>query len=392
MKKERYQVAVVTSTRAEYGLLSPVLRALGDLPDIETELLVTGSHLSAELGNTVEEIEADGAPIAARLPILKFSNDRLGVAHTVGYTVELFADHFSSHRPDAVLLLGDRYEIFAVASAAAVLGIPIAHISGGDVTAGAQDEFFRHSISKMAKLHFPSCDASAKRLLRMGEEPFRICQVGGLGDENIRHMPRMGRKELEESIGFSLEGGFLLITFHPETAAEASPQQQMGELLAALDRFPKLRLLFTKANADAGGAEINAMMDAYCARRSNAAAYPSLGLRRYLSAMALCSAVVGNSSSGVVEAPSFQKPVVNIGERQAGREICANVICCPAREPDITAAIEKALSPAFEAVAKTARSPYNGGDTSRRIAQQLQEWLQTGRFEKVKEFYDGGTE
>ena len=149
MKKERYQVAVVTSTRAEYGLLSPVLRALGDLPDIETELLVTGSHLSAELGNTVEEIEADGAPIAARLPILKFSNDRLGVAHTVGYTVELFADHFSSHRPDAVLLLGDRYEIFAVASAAAVLGIPIAHISGGDVTAGAQDEFFRHSISKM---------------------------------------------------------------------------------------------------------------------------------------------------------------------------------------------------------------------------------------------------
>ena len=385
-----FEVAVVTGTRAEYGLLSPVLKALAQKPEIKVQLLVTGSHLSEALGGTVKEIEADGWPVAARLPILNFSNDRPGVAHTTAFALEQFTCRFEQNRPDAVLLLGDRYEIFAAAAAAAILEVPVVHISGGDVTLGAQDEFFRHSISKMAKLHFPSCEQSAQRLMRMGEEPFRVHNVGGLGDQNIRTMPRMRLEELEQSLGVSLHGGFLLVTFHPETQGPADPKLQMEELLSALDEFPACTLLFTKANADAGGSEINRRIDLYCEGRKNAFAFPSLGLKRYLSAMALCRAVVGNSSSGVVETPSFQKPAVNIGERQAGRAVCENVLCCPPLRGAIAQALQTALSEEFVQVAKRARSPYNGGDTAGRIADVLLEFLQSGALLRPKQFFDGG--
>jgi len=259
---------------------------------------------------------------------------------------------------------------------------------------GAADDYYRHCITKMASLHFPSCEEYARRVIRMGEDPRRVFNVGGLGDENIRTMPKMSLAELSESIGFDLSRPYGLVTFHPETAPGApAPAAQMAALLAAMEAVHAetgLRYVITKSNADAGGAEINAMIDAWAAEHGEfAAAYTSLGVKRYLSAMQYAAAVIGNSSSGVVETPTFGVPTVNIGDRQAGRIICDNVICCPADEAAITAALHRAVSPAFAAQAKKTVSPYNGGDTSARIVQLLQQALADPRLGAPKGFYDG---
>ena len=288
-------LCVVTGTRAEYGLLRPVLQKLLQSDVIEPRLVVTGAHLAPEFGNTVSEIEADGMPIAARIPILKFgTGSPLATARTVSYTMERFTDYFSQNRPDAVLVLGDRYEIFAAGAAAALLEIPLAHISGGDVTAGAADDWFRHCLTKMASLHFPSCEVYARRLIRMGEDPAAVENVGGLGDENLRSLPLLSRAALAESIGFGLERPYALVTYHPETAGGASPAAQFDALCAALERCG-LAAVFTKANADAGGADINARIDAVCAARPGQyVAFTSMGVLRYLSAMKYCAVVAGN--------------------------------------------------------------------------------------------------
>ena len=378
-------LCVVTGTRAEYGLLRPVLQKLLQSAVIEPRLVVTGAHLAPEFGNTVSEIEADGMPIAARIPILKFgTGSPLATARTVSYTMERFTDYFSQNRPDAVLVLGDRYEIFAAGAAAALLEIPLAHISGGDVTAGAADDWFRHCLTKMASLHFPSCEVYARRLIRMGEDPAAVENVGGLGDENLRSLPLLSRAALAESIGFGLERPYALVTYHPETAGGASPAAQFDALCAALERCG-LAAVFTKANADAGGADINARIDAVCAARPGQyVAFTSMGVLRYLSAMKYCAVVAGNSSSGVVETPSLGVPCVNVGDRQKGRLLSANIICCAADEASVYAALQKALSPAFAAQARQAKSPYNGGDTSGRIVRRLEAFVQSPSLGKPK--------
>lgn len=378
-------ICVVTATRAEYGLLRPVVQKLAADTQLQLQLVVTGAHLCTRLGETVREIEADGFPIAARLPI--FSEQEEPVARTIARTLTVFDEYFAAHRPDAVLLLGDRFEIFAVATAAAARHIPIAHISGGDVTLGAADEYYRHCISKMAALHFPSCTDSAARLVRMGEEPGRVFCVGGLGDENIRTLPKMTREELCNSTGFPLMQPFALVTYHPETSADApDPADQVDALCAAMEAVPGVFWLITGSNADAGGQICTQKMQAFAAAHPDRAGFiQSLGLRRYLSAMQYASLVAGNSSSGVVETPTFGVPTVNIGQRQAGRLICANVLCCPAEKAAIETALQKALSPAFAATARTARSPYNGGDTSGKICEVLCRF----DFTPVKTFYDG---
>lgn len=383
-------IAAVTATRAEYGLLRPVLRKLAACPDLALQLLVTGAHLSPRLGRTVTEIEADAdvaACIAARLPILNEAAPDEPTALTIARTLTVFDGWFAAHRPDAVLLLGDRFEIFAVAAAAAARHIPIAHISGGDVTLGAADEYYRHCITKMAALHFPSCADSAARLLRMGEAPATVFNVGGLGDENIRTLPKMSREELCQSTGFDLRQPFGLVTYHPETGAGAgAPAGQVQALLAALEAVPGVFWLMTGSNADAGGQLCTDALRAFAAAQPQRAGFvQSLGLRRYLSAMQYAAVVAGNSSSGVVETPTFGVPAVNIGQRQAGRPLCANVLCCPAQAPAIEAALRRALTPAFAAAAKAAQSPYNGGDTSGRMVQILR----TYDFSKPKIFYDG---
>ena len=380
-------ITIITSTRAEYGLLRPVIQKVAAAQDLQLQLVVTGAHLCARFGNTVQEIEADGLPIAARLPIFEEENPNEPVALTIARTITVFDGYFAAHRPDAVLLLGDRFEIFAVATAAAARHIPIAHISGGDVTLGAADEYYRHCITKMAALHFPSCAESAARLVRMGEAPETVFCVGGLGDENIRTLPKMTRQELCASTGFDLMQPFAIVTYHPETSAAAGdPAAQADALCAAMEAVPGVFWLITGSNADAGGAVCTAKMQAFAAAHPQRAGFiNSLGLKRYLSAMQCAALVVGNSSSGVVETPTFGVPTVNIGSRQAGRIICQNVLCCAAAAPAIEAALRRALTPEFSAGAHAAQSPYNGGDTSGKICRVLAQF----DFAKPKTFYDG---
>lgn len=383
-------ITVVTATRAEYGLLRPVIQKLAASRALTLQLVVTGAHLCPRLGATVAEIEADGLPIAARLPI--FSDDAgEPAARTIARTLTVFDDHFAARRPDAVLLLGDRFEIFAVAAAAAARHIPIAHISGGDVTLGAADEYYRHCITKMAAVHFPSCADSARRLVRMGEGPARVFCVGGLGDENIRTLPKMTRQELCTSTGFDLMQPFALVTFHPETGAGApDPAVQSAALCRAMDAVENVFWLITGSNADAGGQVCTAVMQAFAAAHPGRAGFvQSLGLRRYLSAMQYAALVAGNSSSGVVETPTFGVPAVNIGSRQAGRILCANVLSCPGDAAAIEAALRTALTPAFAAKAKTARSPYFGGDTSGKIVRVLERLTGSALLAAPKPFYDG---
>ena len=379
-------ICVVTATRAEYGLLRPVIRKIAADAELRLQLAVTGAHLCARLGSTAREIEADGVPIAARLPVFA-ETDGEPVAQTIARTLTVFDEYFAVHRPDAVLLLGDRFEIFAVATAAAGRHIPIAHISGGDVTLGAADEYYRHCTSKMAALHFPSCADSAARLVRMGEEPGRVFCVGGLGDENIRTLPKMTRRELCASTGFDLTQPFALVTYHPETSAGApDPAVQADALCAAMAAVPGVFWLITGSNADAGGQVCTRKMQEFAAAHPDRAGFiQSLGLRRYLSAMQYAALVAGNSSSGVVETPTFGVPTVNIGQRQAGRLLCANVLCCPAEAPAIEEALRSALTPEFLAKARAARSPYNGGDTSGKICAVLRRF----DFAPIKTFYDG---
>lgn len=387
------EIAVITGTRAEYGLLRPVIQKLLQSPVLQPQVLVTGAHLAPEYGSTVQEIEADGVPIAARIPILKFGQGPDATAQTVAYTIQQFSAWFLAHRPAAALVLGDRYEILAAAQAAAFSGVPIAHISGGDVTLGAADDWYRHCITKMAHLHFPSCEVYAQRVIRMGEAPDTVFNVGGLGDENIRTMEKMSREELSQSLGFDVTKPFGLVTFHPETAGGADPVEQMQQLLNAMEQIScttKLRWLITKANADAGGQAVNQIIDRWTDQHADQAmAFTSLGVKRYLSAMQYAAVVAGNSSSGVVETPTFGVPTVNIGQRQAGRLLCQNVLCCPAQQQAILQALQTALTLDFAAKAHAAVSPYNGGDTSGRIVKILEEKLMEPGFGAPKAFYDG---
>lgn len=379
-------ICVVTATRAEYGLLRPVVQKLAASADLQLRLVVTGAHLCPRLGLTVTEIEKDGFAIDARLPI--FTDDAAEpVAQTLARTLTVFDEYFAQNAPDCLLVLGDRFEIFAIATAAAARHIPIAHISGGDVTLGAADEYYRHCISKMAAVHFASCADSAARLVRLGEAPDRVFCVGGLGDENIRTLPKLSREALCASTGFALMQPFALVTYHPETSADAgSPAAQCQALCRAMESVPGIFWLMTGSNADAGGQVCSDTLRAFAAAHPDRAGFvQNLGLQRYLSAMQYASLVAGNSSSGVVETPTFQVPTVNIGKRQAGRLICANVLGCAPDADAIAETMRKALSPEFAAVAATAKSPYNGGDTSAKICAVLRSF----DFSAPKSFYDG---
>ncbi len=390
------KITVVTGTRAEYGLLRPVIQKLLARGDVDTSVAVTGAHLAEAFGMTVRDIEADGVPVAARLDILSAPAPagRAGTAARTGLALRLFLDEFAAHRPDAVLLLGDRYEIFAAAQAAALLDVPVAHIGGGDVTRGADDEWFRHCVTKMAKLHFPSCEEHRQRVIQMGEQPARVFNVGGLGDENIRAADFLSREELAASLSLPQLAArpFALVTYHPETAGNADVAAQAAALLEAAERHGELFYVFTGANADAGGEHLNGIFKEYCDAHENAAFFVSLGAKRYLSAMKYAALVLGNSSSGVVETPSMGVPAVNIGMRQEGRPMCANVVCCAADADAISGAIAQATAPAFAAAARGVQSPYNGGDTSGQIADVLVRHVRQGVLREPKTFYTLGAE
>lgn len=382
------KIMVVTSTRADYGLLRPVIKRIDDSDKLELDLVVTGTHLLDKFGKTVSEIENDGFPISHRIDIMKFGFGEYETAKTIAYTVEKFSELFVNDKPDMLVVLGDRYEIFAVTTAAATLSVPIAHISGGDMTVGAKDDFYRHCITKMSNLHFPSCEDSKKRVIQLGEQPNTVFNVGGLGNENIHNVPLMNLDELEKSLDFENLVPFMLITYHPETQKNSKPEDEMQKLLDALDKTD-INLIFTKANADAGGEKLNTMIDDYCENNSHRAkAFFSLGLRRYLSAMKYTSLVLGNSSSGVVETPSFGTPTVNIGDRQKGRFISENVIQTTGETDSILQGINKGLSEEFKEKCKTVTNPYYSGFvTSEKIVEVITEYVYE-KHSTIKIFYD----
>ncbi len=386
----RYTVCIVTGTRAEYGLLRPVIKQFLKNDKFIVKLIVTGAHLSEKFGNTVCEIEKDGIEIYKKIDILKFGTSTdYEISKTMAHTLNEFTEFFHNEKtlPDILLVLGDRYEIFSVCLAAAAFKIPVAHISGGDVTYGAADDYYRHCITKISSLHFPSCEEYAKRVIQLGENPKFVHNVGGLGDENLRKLKLLSKDELEASINFDLNRKYALVTYHPETAGNTDSEKQFNELLNAIKNFD-IACIFTKANADAGGARINELIDEFCKQNKQHIAFTSMGVLRYLSAMKYCDIVIGNSSSGVVETPSLKVPTVNIGERQKGRINSLNIINCKTDEKSIETAIEKALSDEFIKEAKQAKSPYNGGDTSKKIVDFTLEYINSENYAKAKIFYD----
>lgn len=371
--KRATRIAVVTGSRAEYGLLYWLIRGIQDAPDLALQLVVTGMHLAEAFGHTVDQIRADGLPIAAEVEMLADGDTDWSVATSTGRGVQGMADAFRTLEPDLVVVLGDRFEILAAAVAAALMRIPIVHIHGGEVTEGAIDESIRHAVSKLASLHFVSAEPYRGRLVRMGEDPARVHVVGAPGLDQFTHLAAISRRDLLEPLGLDPARPFLLVTYHPATRGAVEPLEALESLLAALDGVPDQQVLVTKANADAGGRAINARLERFAAERpGRVALVASLGSQRYLSAVREASALVGNSSSGIIEAPAVGTPTVNIGPRQLGRLRAASIRDCDDHTPAIVDAMRAVLAPPFRIAAAGVEPPYGRpGDAAGRMVEIL---------------------
>jgi len=381
------KVCVVTGTRAEYGLLRWVMEEIRESASLELQVIATGMHLSPEFGLTYCDIEADGFQIDRKVEMLLSADTPSAISKSMGLAMIGFADAYAQLRPDLLLVLGDRYEILAAATAAMIARIRIAHLHGGETTEGAFDEAIRHSITKISHLHFVAAEEYRKRVIQLGEHPDRVFQVGGLGIDNIHRLPLLSREALEESLDFSLGERSLLITFHPVTLEQNTSGQQMKELLAALKLQERTKLIFTMPNADTESRVLFGMIEEFVKENSERAkAFTSLGQLRYLSCLKYVDAVVGNSSSGLAEAPSFQIGTVNIGDRQRGRLKAASVIDCEPDHDSIRHALEKLYSSSFQNLLVSVRNPYGEGGASKAIVKNLEASVYD-RFLK-KRFYD----
>lgn len=366
------KVCVVTGTRAEFGLLRWLMGEVLSHPKLELQVIATGMHLSPEFGSTFREIEEAGFEIDARVEMLLSSDTNTAVTKSMGLGVIGFADAYDRLAPDIVVVLGDRFEIFAAASAAMIAGVPVAHLHGGETTEGAFDEAIRHSITKMSHLHFVAAEEYRQRVVQLGEHPDRVFNFGGMGIDAIKRIKLLSREELERSLQLSFGEKSLLVTFHPVTLeGGASSAAQMNELLTALEELDDTTLIFTMPNADTGGRELSAMVRRFAENRANARVYTSLGQLRYFSCLRQVGGVVGNSSSGLLEAPAFHIGTVNIGDRQKGRLKASSVIDCEPNHKAIAAAIEKLYSADFQAGLASASNPYGNGGASEAIVKVL---------------------
>lgn len=382
------KICVVTSTRAEYGLLYWLLKEIEADNELSLQLIVTGMHLSPEFGLTYKEIEKE-FKIDKKIEILSSSHTSLDICAEMAIVYEKFAPALAELKPDILVLLGDRYEIFGVAGVASIMQIPMAHIHGGETTQGAFDEAFRHSITKMSHIHFAATNEYANRIIQLGEEPGRVFNVGGPGIENIKKLNLLSKDEFEKSIDFRLAKKNILITFHPATLENSSAREQFNELLKALDELDDTNFIFTKANSDTDGDIINKMIDEYVSENpQKAVAFVSLGQLRYLSAIKFVDIVLGNSSSGLLEVPSFKKATINIGDRQKGRARASSVIDVRPVKEEILAAIKRAYSKEFEQTLKDTINPYDGGNPSKKMVKILKEIKLDGILKK--KFYDIG--
>jgi len=380
------KICIVTGTRAEYGLLHLLIKAIEQAPELALQLVVTGTHLSPEFGLTYREIEKEFA-IDKKLDVLQFADDAVGISKTMGLALDKFAETFAQLKPDLLVVLGDRYEIFSATIAATVACIPIAHIHGGETTEGAMDEAFRHAITKMSHLHFAATNTYKKRIIQLGEHPQRVFNVGGLAIDNILQVPLLNREQFCQNINFNLNKKNLLVTFHPVTLEKNTSQQQFNQLLQALDLLHDTNIIFTKANADTHGRIINKMIDEYTAKNStHTIAFASLGLVRYLSALQFIDACVGNSSSGLLEAPSFHIGTINIGDRQKGRLMAESIINCQPTTDSITKAIQKLYTEKFQAKLPNTTNPYGQGGAVAKIVKILKTYPLTNILKK--QFFD----
>ena len=364
------KICVITGSRAEYGLLKWLLQAIEKEPTLELQLIVTGSHLSPEFGLNYKEIEKD-FNISFCLETLTSSDTSVGIATSMGLGLIRFADAYKQLNPNLVLVLGDRYEIFSATAASLVARIPVAHLHGGETTEGAFDEALRHSITKMSHLHFVAADEYKNRVIQLGEQPENVFQVGGLGVDSIKRLKLLSKDELEASLEIKLLDKNLLITFHPVTLENQTASQQMDELLGALSDFPNTNLIFTMPNADTDGRVLIQMIEEFCSKNTNAHCFTSLGQLRYFSAINYIDGVVGNSSSGLAEVPSFKKATINIGERQNGRLKADSVIDCEPTKDSIKKAISASYTEQFQKQLVTTTNPYGEGGSVEKIIEVL---------------------
>ncbi|MCM1223914.1 MAG: UDP-N-acetylglucosamine 2-epimerase [Lachnospiraceae bacterium] len=353
------KICFVTGTRADYGLLSPIMKRVGDDAECRLQVIATNMHLLPEYGNTYKDIEADGFQIDEKV-LMPRNGD--GASATIqAMSAELIGMDAALARlsPDIVVVLGDRYEMFIVAVVCLLRRIPLAHIHGGEITEGAVDDALRHSITKMASLHFTATEEYRRRVIQLGENPGRVVWAGAPGVENIKSLVPMKKDELEASLGLKLDSPFVVATYHPATLGRVAPDQEIDAFLKALGHFPQLRVIFTLPNSDPGSDRIRSAIEEYCRNSAGrCACFVSLGMRRYLSLISMSEAVIGNSSSGIIEAPSMHVPTLNIGDRQRGRARGKSVIDCATDESSIVAGLSLALSPQAAEIARAAENPY----------------------------------
>jgi GDP/UDP-N,N'-diacetylbacillosamine 2-epimerase (hydrolysing) len=380
------KICVITGTRAEYGLLRWVMQGIKDDKELMLQVIVTGMHLSPEFGLTYREIEQDGFQIDRKVEMLLSSDTPVGISKSMGIGLIGFGEVLQQLEPDLMLVLGDRFEIFSAVAAALVARIPVAHLHGGEITEGAFDEAIRHSITKMSHLHFVAAAEYRNRVIQLGEQPDRVFLVGGLGVDNIKKLKLLDRPSLEASLGFKLSSNNLLVTFHPVTLENMTAAEQMDELLLALTALENITLIFTMPNADTDGRILSEMIDAYVLEHANAHSFISLGQLRYLSCIQYIDGVVGNSSSGLTEVPSFAKGTINIGDRQKGRLKADSVIDCEPEKESITAALEKLYSDEFQETITSATNYYGKGGASEKIVNVLQDYPLDNILKKS--FYD----
>lgn len=378
------KISVISATRAEYGILKPLIMKLKNIDNFETQLILTGSHLVAELGNTYLEAEEDGIEIYRKITINTQGNTAYDISLIMANALVEFGRYFQEEKPQLLIVLGDRTEILAICAAAVNAHVPIAHLHGGELTQGAIDDNVRHAITKMSYLHFASTEEYRKRIIQMGEEPERVFHVGALGVENILKETLLDRKTLGENVGFPAEKDYAVVTFHPVTLEPGTAEKQIQELFFAMRRKNDLFYLITKANADAGGTQINEFMERETVKYPNMKLVSSLGMKRYLSAVKYAKFVLGNSSSGIIEAPSLGVPTVNIGDRQKGRIMADSVISCEPERQSILNAIEQAMG----MEPGVYHSPYGTGNTSEQIVKILKEFLEEEKINLKKQFYD----
>ncbi|WP_419234214.1 UDP-N-acetylglucosamine 2-epimerase [Aliarcobacter cryaerophilus] len=365
------KICVVTGTRAEFGLLYWLLKEIEANKEFQLQLIATGMHLSPEFGLTYQTIEKE-FKINKKIEMLLSSDTSVGISKSMGLAQISFAESYDELKPDILVVLGDRYEIFSATSAAMIARIPIAHIHGGEKTEGAFDESIRHSITKMSHLHFTATEEYKNRVIQLGEHPSRVFNVGGMGIENIKRLKLLSKDEFEKLIEFKLNIKNILVTFHPVTLENSTAKEQFQQLLDAIDELEDTNIIFTKANSDTDGRVINQMIDEYVTKNfQKSVQFTSLGQLRYLSALQYVDAVVGNSSSGLAEAPSFKIGTINIGDRQKGRIKASSVIDCEANKDSILKSFEKLYSKDFQKTLKTTINPYGDGYASKKIVETL---------------------